>query len=87
MATDDLEGRRVRLRPDAPIGSYVLSCLTDDQHRDGIEGVILRAATEDSRLVYDVKLENVPRPHRVAADHCDLLADGRGLKMWLLRRR
>lgn len=87
MATDDVVGRRVRLRPDAPLGSYVLSCLTEEQHRDGIEGIVLVAAMEGGRILYDVKLENVPRPHRVAADHCDVLANGRGWKTRLLRRQ
>jgi hypothetical protein len=78
VATDKHEGQRVRLRADAPTGSYVDSFLTEEQHRDGVEGVVVSVATEGGRVVYDVKLENVPKPHRVAALHCDLIEDGIG---------
>lgn len=86
MATDDYEGRRVRLRPEAPIGPQVSRYLTDDQLRDGVEGFIVRAEDEGDRLTYDVKLENVPRPHRVEAVHCDLLTVDRRTKAKLSRR-
>jgi len=84
---DTHEGLRVRLRADAPVSSYMISFLTEDQHRDGVEGVVLSATSEGGSVIYDVKLENVPRPHRVAAEHLDLIEDGRRTKTGFFWRR
>lgn len=84
---DTYEGRRVRLRADAPISSYMIAFLTEEQHRDGIEGVVLSATSEGGSVIYDVKLENVPRPHRVAAEHLDLIEYGSAKKTGFLWRR
>jgi len=75
VATGEHEGRRVRLRRDATLHSFLRTYLTDEQQWDGAEGVILPGPSEGDRETYSVKFENVPRPVRVLADDCDLIAD------------
>jgi len=52
----------------------VRSRLAEGQEEQGIEGVIVAAESKDGRLSFDVKLENVPGPYRVAAEDCKLIA-------------
>jgi len=75
VATGEHEGRRVRLRRDATLHSYLRTYLSDEQQWDGAEGVILPGPSEGDRESYSVKFENVPRPVRVLAEDCDLIAD------------
>jgi len=75
MATGQHEGRRVRLRQDTTIHSYLRTYLTDEQQSEGAEGVILSGLSEGDRETYSVKFENVPKPVRVLADDCDLISD------------
>ena len=75
MATGEHDGGRVRLRQDATIHTYLRTYLTDEQQSEGAEGVILSRPSEGDRETYSVKFENVPKPVRVLAVDCDLIAD------------